>query len=92
MLLEIYQVRKEYSRLSKQGNNHTYCRSHAVALLQCDCCGKKFERRISQMDPRRLTNEHIHVCSECPSKKFAQSKGAESRKFWNTTVDADKKL
>jgi hypothetical protein len=44
------------------------------------------------MDPRRLTNEHVHVCPSCPSKRFAQTKGIESRRFWNTTVDLDQGL
>jgi hypothetical protein len=89
MLLEIYQVRVEYSRTSSRGISHKYHRTHKVALLQCDCCGTRFERRANQMDPRRLSTEHVHICPDCPSKKFAQNKGAESRRFWNTTVDLD---
>ena len=92
MLLEIYQVRTEYSRTSSRGISHKYYRTHKVALLKCDCCGTEFERRVNQMDPRRLTNEHIHICPTCPTKKFAQNKGAESRRFWNTTVDLDKDI
>lgn len=89
MLLEIYQVQKEYSRPSKQGKVHVYYRTQRVALLQCDCCGARFERRTSQIDPRRLTINHTHVCPKCPTKRFAQSRGVESRNFWNTTVDHD---
>lgn len=92
MLIEIYNVRAEYSRTSSQGTSHKYYRTHKVAVLQCDCCGEKFERRINQIDPRRLTTNHTHVCPECPTKKFAQNKGVESRHFWNTTVDLDKDI
>lgn len=60
-----------------------------MALLLCDSCGKKFERRVRDMDHRRLTQNHTHVCPECPGKKIAQKKAAESRKFWNTRVDKD---
>ena len=89
MLLEIYQVRIEYSRLSKAGKSHAYFRNRKVALLQCDCCGVRFERPVKQMDHRRLTHEHTHVCPRCNPKQFAQNKSAESRRFWNTTVDQD---
>jgi DNA-directed RNA polymerase subunit RPC12/RpoP len=92
MLLQIFQITQEHSRPSKNGKLHSYVRSHNVALLKCDCCGREFERRVSQMDPRRLTNEHVHVCPSCPSKRFAQTKGIESRRFWNTTVDLDQGL
>jgi hypothetical protein len=92
MLLEIYQVCVEYSRLSKQGKKHTYTRNHKMARLVCDSCARPFERRISQIDPRRLTVNHTHVCSNCNPKQFAQRKGVESRRFWNTTVDLDKDI
>jgi hypothetical protein len=89
MLLEIYQIRIEYSRNSKKGKSHAYFRKRSVARLLCDSCGTTFERPVKQMDPRRLTDEHTHVCPTCDTKRFAQSKGAESRRFWNTTVDRD---
>ena len=89
MLIEIRHVRIEYSRLSKQGKQHFYFRNRKVALLLCDCCNSQFERPVKQMDPRRLTDEHTHVCPMCNTKKFAQSRGVEARKFWNTTVDQD---
>ena len=92
MLLEIRQVRIEYSRLSKSGIPHSYSRKHAVAILLCDACQTQFERRVRDMDPRRLTADHVHVCSTCNPKQYAQSKGVESKRFWNTTVDLDKNL
>jgi hypothetical protein len=92
MLIEIRQVKKEYQRLSKQGKAHLYFRTHKVAVLRCDSCAVQFARRTRDMDPRRLTAEHSHVCEKCNQKKYAQSKGAESRRFWNTTVDLDQDI
>jgi hypothetical protein len=92
MLIELRQDRIEYSRESKQGKAHSYFRNHTTAVLLCDCCGNKFERRARDMDPRRLTKDHTHVCLDCSPKKYAQRKGVESRRFWNITVDLDKDL
>ena len=41
------------------------------------------------MDHRRLSPEYTHVCPNCNPKQYAQSKGVERRRFWNTTVDLD---
>lgn len=92
MLVEIREVQIEYSRLSKAGIPHHYIRTHKVAVLTCDCCSSQFERRVRDMDPRRLTKDHTHVCSSCSQKKYAQNKGVENRRFWNTTVDLDKDI
>jgi hypothetical protein len=92
MLLEIRQIKKEYQRLSKQGKSHQYFRTHEIAILRCDSCGIQFERRVRDMDRRRLTLEHDHVCSDCDQKRYAQSKGVENKRFWNTTVDLDKDI
>ena len=89
MLLEIYQVRIEYSRNSKKGKSHAYFRKCSMARLLCDSCGAIFERPVKQMDHRRLTQSHNHVCPNCDAKRFAQNKSVESRRFWNTTVDKD---
>ena len=89
MLIEIHQIQVEYTRTSKNKKTHKYYRNQSVALLQCDACNKQFERRVSQMDPRRLNSKYVHVCPECNPKKFAQKKGVEGRRFWNTTVDLD---
>jgi hypothetical protein len=89
MLIEIYQIQIGYSRQSKYGTVHTYSRNRKIAVLQCDCCMTRFERRVSNMDHRRLTVNHTHVCENCQPKKFAQNKAVESRNFWNTTVDLD---
>jgi hypothetical protein len=92
MLVLIRQVKKEYHRLSKQGRDHLYFRTHEVAVLQCDSCRTQFERRVRDMDRRRLTVDHVHVCRDCNQKQYAQSKGAESKRFWNITVDLDQDI
>ena len=92
MLIEIRKVQKEYSRTSKKGHRHKFVRTHDVALLKCDCCSRVFERRARSMDHRRLNDQHTHVCASCEPKKYAQKKSAESRRFWNTTVDLDRDI
>lgn len=92
MLIAIRQAKKEYQRLSKQGKTHLYFRTHEIAVLQCDSCGTQFERRTRDMDRRRLTTEHSHVCKDCDQKRYAQSKGVENKRFWNTTVDIDRDI
>lgn len=89
MLIKLFQTQIEYSRASKHGTDHKYYRNRNMALLRCDCCRGTFERRVSEMDHRRLTTKHLHVCSGCDQKNFAQGKAVESRNFWNTTVDLD---
>ena len=89
MLVRVQLVQKEYTRLSKKGIAHKYVRTSQVALLLCDSCGSQFERPVKNMDPRRLSKDCCHVCPNCNQKKFAQKKGVEQRKFWNTTVDLD---
>lgn len=89
MLIKVYQAEKEYTRASKKGIEHSFKRKHSMAVLICDCCGTQFERRVRDMDHRRVSSDHYHICPACPSKKVAQKKAVESRKFWNTTVDND---
>ena len=92
MFISIQQVQKEYQRPSKGGKFHTYYRKHKVAVLQCDSCNTQFERRVRDMDPRRLTADYLHVCGKCDQKRYAQSKGVENKRFWNTTVDLDRDI
>jgi len=89
MLIEIIQVQTEYTRTSKTGQVHKYCRRRKEARLRCDSCGQDFTRPVGKIDPKRLSNEYSHVCSNCDPKRFAQSKGVERRRFWNITVDSD---
>jgi hypothetical protein len=89
MFIETRRVPKQYIRISKLKKSHTYTRYRTVAVLGCDCCGSLFERDLGLMDHRRLNDTVFHVCSNCDAKRFAQSKGAERKRFWNLTADLD---
>ena len=82
----------QYMRTSKKGVNHTYMRKKRVVLFRCDACQELFTRDKGDMDPNRLNNNYYHVCSNCDAKKFAQSKGVESRKIWNMPASSLKTL
>lgn len=88
MLLDQYTEKNKYTRLSKNGNEHTYFRNKTYIKLRCDCCMETFVRAKSAMDPKRLSNSYYHVCSNCDSKKFAQERGLEKRKIWNMKADS----
>jgi hypothetical protein len=89
MLIEIIQVITEYTRMSKTGQAHKYHRRRREARLRCDSCEQEFTRPVGKIDPKRLSKEYAHVCSNCDHKRFAQSKGVERRRFWKITVDSD---
>jgi hypothetical protein len=89
MFIEIKKVKTEYTRLSKTGMSHTYTRLKSLVILECDSCNTKFERELASMDHRRIDNHYHHVCSNCDAKRFAQKKGVERRKLWDTSVDSD---
>ncbi len=89
MFVGIQKLKSEYSRLSKNGRSHTYCRSKTVAVLVCDACNQTFQRELGSTDRRRLSNQYHHVCNDCDQKRFAQKIGVENRKFWNISADAD---
>lgn len=81
-----------YYRKSKNGNEHSYQRKKTLLVFRCDCCQEVFKRDKGNMDPKRITNSVYHVCANCDSKRFAQSKGVESRKIWDMPVSSLKKL
>jgi hypothetical protein len=87
MFIETKSVAKTFVRSSKLGKSHSYTRSNTIAIFQCDNCDLRFERKLGQMDNRRLSNNYFHVCSNCDAKKFAQQKGAEKRKIWKMSAD-----
>lgn len=58
-------------------------------MFRCDNCQSIFKREVGSVDPKRLSNNYYHVCTDCNPKQFAQKKGIENRKFWNTSVDSD---
>lgn len=82
----------QYVRTSRHGKHHTYMRKKAVLVFKCDCCYSVFKRDKGNMDPKRLNNNVYHVCGSCDAKKFAQSKGVESRKVWDMPVSSLKTL
>jgi len=89
MFIKIKKLLTEYTRLSKSGKEHTYTRLKSYVELECDCCNSIFERALSRMDHKRLDNQYHHVCSNCDAKRFAQKKGVERRRLWDTPVDSD---
>lgn len=82
----------EHSRTSKLGVEHKYYRQKTVVVLRCDSCHEIFKRDKGKMDPARLNNSFYHVCGNCNSKKFAQSKGVESRNPWDMPVSSLKTI
>lgn len=89
MIIKTLKVKTEYTRKSKSGKLHTYNRNKTIVVLKCDSCNAIFEREQGVMDPKRISNEFLHVCKECNQKQFAQKAGVSSRKFWNTLADSD---
>lgn len=80
---------KLYTRKSKLGQEHEYIRKHTISIFRCDNCSEIFTRLRSKMDPKRLSNNYFHCCSNCDPKRFAQKKGAERRTIWDKTVNSD---
>lgn len=92
MLLKTeYQI-VQYTRTSKLEKVHSYKRKKTILVLRCDCCGEIFKRPKGSMDPNRANNNVYHVCSNCDSKRFAQSKGVEKRHIWDMPVSSLKKI
>ena len=89
MFVEIQKIRSEYTRQSKHGRSHTYCRYRTVAILLCDACQQHFQRDLGTTERKRLNNRYRHVCPSCNQKLFAQQLGVESRKFWSISADTD---
>jgi len=89
MYIESKKIINQYQRASKHGRKHEYRRTSTVLIFTCDNCDTTFERPQGQIDPRRASNDYYHVCSDCNPKQFAQAKGAERRRLWNTPVNSD---
>lgn len=92
MFIGFEKQKEQYLRKSKLGNEHSYFRERTYAVFRCDCCRELFKRLRGDMSPKRLNNNYYHVCNNCDSKKFAQSKGVESRKVWDMPASSLKKL
>lgn len=85
-------IKTSHYRTSKYGTVHAYLRRKTVLQFQCDCCQGFFKRDKGNMDPKRLNNSVYHVCGNCDAKKFAQSKGVESRMVWDMPVSSLKTI
>jgi len=92
MFLKQTQITTEHIRQSKTGRPHTYSRKKTILEFRCDNCRTEFTRDKGSMDPKRVNNNVYHVCSECDAKKFAQSKGIESKHIWDMPVSSLKTL
>lgn len=82
MYLGIEKIKILYNRKSKHGLIHQYERIRSYIIFRCDSCSQQFTRLKGNIDPKRLSNNYFHCCSNCDSKKFAQKKGAERRMIW----------
>ena len=89
MFLEEKNIKTLHVRKSKSGKEHTYFIEKHIVILRCDSCKTAFERPRGSMDPKRLTNNYFHVCSNCDSKRFAQKKGVEKKQIWNVSASSD---
>ena len=89
MYLGEFTERTRHVRRSKLGNEHEYYRTKTFVKLRCDCCTGEFVRPRGSMDPKRLTNNYFHVCSECDAKTFAQKKGVERKQVWNLPASSN---
>lgn len=92
MFIKTEYVLTEYQRPSKLGHSHVYKRKKTVAIFKCDSCGIEFKRDKGSMNPKRLNNNFYHVCSSCDHKRFAQSKGVESKRIWDMPVSSLKNI
>jgi len=89
MFLEEKNIKTRHVRKSKTGKEHAYFRYKRIVILRCDNCKTAFERPRGSMDPKRLTNNYFHVCSNCDAKRFAQKKGIEKKQIWNVSASSD---
>ena len=73
----------QHTRRSKLGVEHSYDRERTYALFRCDSCDVDFSREKGSMDPKRLSNNYFHVCSNCDVKRFAQKRGVQKKQVWD---------
>jgi len=92
MFIKSEYVLTSFIRQSKLKQEHSYVRKKEVITFKCDSCSELFVRERGKMDPKRLSNNYYHVCSNCDAKKFAQEKGVEIRKVWDMPVSSLKTL
>ena len=88
MFLKEFKKQTRHMRKSKTGKEHTYKREVTHCVFRCDSCDAEFTRPRGSMDPKRLSNNYFHVCSNCDAKVFAQKKGVEKKQVWNMTASS----
>jgi hypothetical protein len=77
MYVRTDEVKNQYTRKSKLGNEVKYHRTKQIHVFRCDECSSEFKRDSRYMTSRR-NNEYKHFCQDC---KFAASKiGQKNRK------------
>ena len=89
MFVKEYQKQTWHQRKSNKGISHEYYRHKTFILMLCDNCGVEFSRERGSMDPKRISNNYFHVCSDCDAKKFAQKKGIEKKQIWDMPASSD---
>ncbi len=88
MFIRIDKENVKHTRTSKLGREHEYVRTRSIVVMRCDNCREVFTRPRGNMDPKRLSNNYFHVCDNCDSKRFAQTKGVEQKKVWDRPVSS----
>ena len=88
MYLKEFIQQTRHVRQSKLGKEHEYVREKTFCVFRCDNCDSEFTRARGSMDPKRLSNNYFHVCSNCDAKKFAQKKGVERKQVWNMSASS----
>ena len=85
-------TRTEHARVSKLGTKHLYYRDKTVVHFICDCCSVEFTRPKGSIDPKRLSNNYFHVCSNCDAKRFAQHKQVERKRVWDLPASSTRPI
>lgn len=68
--------------------------SRKIYVLKCDNCLTEFTRSSKQMKSSRANNFVTHVCENCDTKRFAQTRSTISRRInsydasSNITIDS----
>ena len=89
MFIKTERINTHYTRQSKLGNTHEYCRAKTIVHLQCDNCDTVFTRDLKKINRTRLSSNYFHVCSNCDAKRFAQRKGVEQKQIWDLPISQD---
>ena len=89
MFIREFKKQSRHIRVSKTGKEHAYTREKTCVAMLCDNCNKEFIRERGSMDPKRISNNYFHVCSDCDAKKFAQKKGVERKQIWDMPASSD---